>query len=71
MKNPGEYKTQTGLLKALNRVSEGLMDMKVAWWLQNCRVVLVQKWGWEEKQAAKYVAAYHPRQSGYLATGRC
>jgi len=47
------------------------MDMKVAWWLQNCRVVLVQKWGWEEKQAAKYVAAYHPRQSGYLATGRC
>jgi hypothetical protein len=55
------YKTQAGLLKALSRISESKeFNYKIIWFLHNAVYQLVEDFGWEEKQAARYVAAYTP-----------
>jgi len=67
MKNPMNYKRQSSLIKAMNKVSEGIMTVSVAMWLQNVKNVLIDKWGWEEKEASKFVTCYYPREAGYIA----
>lgn len=67
MKNPANYKRQSSLIKAMNKVSEGVMTVSVALWLQNVKNILIDKWGWEEKEASKFVVCYHPREAGYIA----
>ena len=69
MKFPRQYKTQRGLIKALNKVSEGLLFVRTAVWLRECVYSLVDNFGWEEMVAEKFVACYYPSGSGYLATG--
>lgn len=66
--SPVNYKTQDGLLKALTRKSEMPMTVSLAWWFKNAEFALVQNFGWEESEAAKFVAAYQPTESAYLAT---
>ena len=65
--NPDFYKTQDGLLRKLSKVSQGGMTVAVAVWLHNVKFVLINKWGWSEQRASKYVAAYHPSFSLYKA----
>lgn len=67
MNNPMSYKRQSSLIKAMNKVSEGVMTVSVAIWLQNAKNVLIDQWGWEEKEALRFVACYEPRESAYLA----
>ena len=70
MKVDINYKTQNGLLKAIHRNSEKyLMTTSVAWWFQIAKTTLIDKWGWTEKNASKYIAAYIPRESAYRAHG--
>lgn len=66
--NPQNYQTQTGLINALTRASEMPMTVNLAWWFKNAKYALVHQWGWEEEEAAKFVAGYHPRTSAYHAT---
>jgi len=66
--NPVNYKTQSGLIKALSRQSEKPMDVSLACWFENARWALIHKWGWNESDAAKFVASYHPTTSAYRAT---
>ena len=66
--NPVNYRTQDGLLKALNRASEIPMSVSLAWWFQSAQHALINNWGWTEQDAAKYIAAYHPTTSVYFAT---
>lgn len=66
--NPINYKTQSGLIKALTRNSEKLMTVKLAWWFCNAEYALVQNFGWTKKNAASFVASYHPTTSAYKAT---
>jgi hypothetical protein len=67
MKHPANYKTQSGLIKALTRNSERAMDVSLAWWFKNAEYVLIDRWGWQEAKAARFVASYLPRQSAYRA----
>ena len=65
--NPVNYKTQTGLINALSRKSEELMTVKLAWWFENAEYALIHNFGWTKKNAAKFVACYHPHASAYKA----
>ena len=67
MKNVCDYKTQNGLLKAIHKVGDGVSNVSVCWWLQNAKWCLIEKWGWPEKEASKYIAGYMPRISQYTA----
>lgn len=67
MQHPMNYKTQSGLLKALSKASEAPMSVNLAWWLKNTEYALINKWKWGEEEAAKFVAAYHPNKSIYKA----
>lgn len=67
--NPVNYRTQNGLLKALDKASEKPMTVKLAWWLSQANYALVNTWAWEEDEAARHIAAYHPKTSAYAATG--
>jgi hypothetical protein len=66
--NPANYKTQAGLIKALSRIAECQMSVKIAWWLSSAQFALINNFGWEEETAAKFIAAYHPKESAYRAT---
>lgn len=68
MQHPPNYKTQSGLLKALSKASEIPMSVSLAWWFKNAEYTLVNKWGWTPEEAARFVAAYHPTVSAYTAT---
>jgi hypothetical protein len=60
--NPANYKTQNGLLKALLKISGSeKFGWQENWFLQNAKYVLVEKFDWEETQAARFVAAHMPR----------
>lgn len=52
----------------LTRNSEKSMTVKLAWWFHSAEYALVKKFGWTEKDAAKFVASYHPTTSIYKAT---
>ena len=69
MQHPMNYKTQTGLLNALNRVSEGQSSVGLAWWLRNAEFALIKQWGWNEEAAALYISRCSPQVSVYKATG--
>ena len=58
--SPYSYKTQNGLLKALAKRFYMPLD---AWWLQNAKTCLIDRWGWEEKEASKFVGAYMPNRA--------
>ena len=68
MTNPLNYKTQSGLIKALSKNSEKQMTVKLAWWFENAKYSLVQNFGWEDKEASIFVSRYHPTESAYKAT---
>lgn len=61
------YKTQSELLKALSRNAETPMTVNLAWWFKNAEYTLINKWGWEEEKAAKFVAAHNSGVSAYKA----
>jgi hypothetical protein len=66
--NPLNYKTQAGLINALNRASEQCMSVKLAWWYCSAQYALVKKFGWDEKSAAKFVVGFKPTKSIYRAS---
>lgn len=66
--NPLNYKTQSGLLKALPRKSEEPMTVSNAWWFESAKYALINNFGWSEEKASKFIAAYHPQTSSYKAT---
>ncbi len=66
--NPLNYKTQTGLIKALTRKSEQLMTVSNAWWFEKAKYALINNFEWEEEKASQFIAAYHPQTSAYKAT---
>jgi hypothetical protein len=49
MKHPANYKTQSGLIKALTRNSERAMDVSLAWWFKNAEYVLIDGDGRKRK----------------------
>jgi len=55
MTNPMNYKTQSGLIKALNRNSKKTMSAALAFWFHNAEWVLVNQWGWDAKEVAIWV----------------
>ena len=61
LQNPQNYKTQSGLLKALNRASEMDGDISLFWWFQNAKHSLINTWGWGEQDAARYIMGYMPK----------
>ena len=66
--NPLNYKTQRGVIAALTRAADLPMTVQLAWWLKTAEHSLVRNFGWTEPDAARFVAAYHPRRSAYKAT---
>lgn len=66
--NPLNYKTQTGLIKALTRKSEQPMTVSSAWWFEKAKYALINNFEWEEEKASQFIAAYHPKTSAYKAT---
>jgi len=66
MLTPYQYKTQSGLIKALCLASEKTMDSRLSWWFQNAKNCLIEKWQWDERQASKYVAGFMPTKSKYI-----
>lgn len=69
MTNPLNYKTQKGLLKAINKASNLPMTVSLAIWFQNAKYQLINGFGWDEKQASRYIAGYQPLKSVYFSTG--
>lgn len=67
MKQSLNYKTQRGLLAALHKAADKDMDCALAVWLQNVKWTLINQFGWEEVQASRYVAAYAPQTTKYIA----
>jgi hypothetical protein len=68
MKHPMNYKTQDGLIKALDKASSKPMTVSLAWWFENAKFALVNRWGWTEPDAAIFVVRYKPKGSPYRAT---
>ena len=68
MQHPINYKTQNGLVKALEQASNKAMTVKLASWFENAKFALRTKWGWDEKDAAVFVSRYQPHQSAYRAS---
>lgn len=67
MTHPMNYKTQNGLIKALERASNDPMTVKLAWWYSTVKYVLINKWGWEESDAAIFIVRYQSHISAYKA----
>jgi hypothetical protein len=65
MSNPANYKTQSGLIKALEKASQKSMDVSLAWWYKNAEHCLIKTWGWEEKDAAVFIMRYKPITTKY------
>lgn len=65
MNNPMNYKTQSGLLKALEKASQKSMDVSLAWWFKSAEHCLVNTWGWKEKEAAIFIMRYKPISTKY------
>jgi hypothetical protein len=63
-----DYKTINGVLKALNRASEQAMTVSLAIWFENIKFTLVTKFGYEEREASRFVMGFYPRASAYFAT---
>lgn len=55
--NPTNYKTQDGLLKAISRWSNAGIFTKWLW--LNTKTTLIDRWGWDEKDASRYCDRYH------------
>ena len=66
--NPLNYKTQSGLIKALTRNSEQPMTVSLAWWFESAKYALINHFEWEEKKASQFIAVYHPQTSSYKAS---
>jgi hypothetical protein len=65
---PFNYKTQWGLIKALSRAADQPMTISHSWWLYSAKMALIEKWGWSEEEASKFVAAHHSGVAAYRAT---
>ncbi len=65
--NPFNYKTQAGLIKALERNSQKSMTVSLAWWYNQAEWTLINIWGWKEQDAARFVCGYKPRTAAYHA----
>ena len=65
--NPINYKTQKGLINALTKKLGEPMSVRSAWWFRQAEYALIEKWGWNENNAAKFVASYKPNRSIYHA----
>ena len=66
--NPANYKTQSGLIKALERNSHKSMDVSLAWWYKQAEWALINIWGWTESDATRFIVGYKPHTSAYRAT---
>ncbi len=68
LENPANFKNEDALIAKLKKVHQTQMQVKTAIWLQNAKNVLVDKFGWNEKDACQFIAMWSPKSSAYAAT---